>query len=52
MERLRVTVSFKNNAKDVELYTWLDEMDDRSYFIKKVLREYHNKEKAEKEAKK
>ncbi|NFH80311.1 circadian clock-controlled protein [Clostridium botulinum] len=34
----RITVSFKNTEKDMKLYNYWDDMEDKSVEIKKVLR--------------
>ncbi|NFO89031.1 hypothetical protein FDC58_16845 [Clostridium botulinum] len=34
----RITVSFKNTEKDIELHGYWDNMEDKSVEIKKVLR--------------
>lgn len=37
---LRVTVSFKNTSKDVELYTRIKALEEQSEVIKKAIRFY------------
>ena len=35
----KITISFKENKRDLELFEILDNLDDKSYEIKKALRE-------------
>lgn len=46
-EKLKITISFKKTSKDLELYEWLYDMEDRSHEIKKMLGKFKpKKEKA------
>lgn len=41
----KISVSFKETCKDIELYNLLMSMDDKSYEIKQILREVLLKDK-------
>ena len=40
----KISISFKETTKDIQLYTFLDSLEDKSADIKKALREYYKKE--------
>lgn len=40
----KLSISFKETTKDIQLYTFLDSLEDKSADIKKALREYYKKE--------
>lgn len=40
----KISVSFKETTKDLELYDWVMSMEDKSYEIKQILREVFKKQ--------
>lgn len=44
----KISISFKETKKDLELYNFINSLDDKSSDIKKILRDYyenkHNKD--------
>lgn len=47
----KLSISFKETTKDIQLYTFLDSLEDKSADIKKALREYYKNELGEEEKK-
>jgi len=40
----KISISFKETKKDLELYNFINSLDDKSSDIKKALREFYKKE--------
>lgn len=46
MKTLKITVSFKNTADEIELYAWLTEKSSYSGYLKDILKREMKKEKS------
>lgn len=46
---MKISISFKNTKKDIDLYNFLNSLDDKSADIKMVLRNFYKNQISEKD---